>query len=109
MMKCSLGPNARIGGVRPETLWAMERAKEVMWYRGYDCTYTSIIDRKHKKNSLHYVGFAFDFNIRFVASSDIHDIADDLASLLGDDFDIVVNMEQKIIHVEFQPEGGLNL
>lgn len=108
-MRCALGPNARIGGVKPETLWAMERVKEVMWGHGHDCTFTSIMDRQHQRNSLHYVGFAFDFDIRFVAASDIHDIEDDLALSLGDDFDVVVNMGQKIIHVEFQPESGVNL
>ena len=45
-MKCLLGQNARIGGVKPETLWAMERAKEVMWDKGHAIVFTSIMDRK---------------------------------------------------------------
>ena len=108
-MKCLLGQNARIGGVKPETLWAMERAKEVMWDKGHAIVFTSIMDRKHQRNSLHYVGYAFDFDVSLVNVSMVREIEDELTSRLGNDFDVVVNVLHKIIHVEFQPEGGLNL
>lgn len=108
-MRCALGPNARIGGVKPETLWAMERVKEVMWGHGHDCIFTSIMDRQHQKNSLHYVGYAFDFSVSAVNDVDLHDIEDEIEDAIGRDYDIVMNLVQQIIHVEYQPEGGLNL
>jgi hypothetical protein len=106
---CSLEGRARINGVKPETVWAMERAKEVMYARGYPCYFVSVTDGEHQDRSLHYVGQAFDFAIVDIPPDEVSEIKADLEDAMGVEFDIVPNIPRKIIHVEFQPEKGLNL
>ena len=106
---CSLEGRARINGIKPEAAWAMERAREVMYARGYPCFFVSVTDGEHQAKSLHYIGHAFDFAIVNISLDEVSEIKADLEEALGVEFDVVPNTPRKIIHVEFQPERGLNL
>lgn len=77
-------------------------------------TITSVNEGKHKPNSLHYTGHAFDIRTRdvdplmdvdFIGMSKngmIKYLANILQTRLGKDFDVVV--EPTHIHVEYDPK-----
>ena len=77
----------KLVGIRPETVIGITAAKWAYEKAGAVLTVTSIVDGKHSRGSLHYVGYAFDCRIR---------------DLSPDQLDIVV--EDDHIHVEYQPK-----
>lgn len=98
-----------IRGMRPELVLAMHIADQVWVEHGSEqCVVTSVTDGSHSRNSLHYVGLAFD--LRIWAWKDdaaaVQGAAVDLQGRLGDSFDVVV--ESSHVHVEYQPEDAVN-
>ena len=92
-------------GIQPETVlgilscfsvWASQLPK-------YDFILTSITDGKHSKNSLHYVGYAFDVRTRHLSHNQTKAITEALAKHLGSEFDTVLH-ENSHLHIEYQPE-----
>lgn len=80
--------------VQPQTIWAMERAREVYASRGLNCVYTSIwrpqIDGERR--SLHPLGLAFDTDTDHDISAAIWGLmADELATILGDEYDVLAH------------------
>ena len=75
--------------------------REVYRDFGAECVLTSGIDGKHREDSLHYSGQAFDFRTRNVPAADLAHLVATLAQALGDEFDVV--LEETHLHVEFDP------
>ena len=96
-----------INGVKPEIIHAMHVAKDVWAAFNKDFTVTSVTDGKHGVNSLHYVGYAFDSRFTNLTDSQRIKAKEMLVKALGDEYDIV--MEADHLHLEYQPERGMNL
>ena len=98
-------------GIQPETIMGMLIAETVLREMGFNFTATSITDGKHRANSLHYAGLAFDVR----TWSDMHgnqlhedvkqELARQLRKALGDEWDVVV--EATHIHCEFHPKEAV--
>lgn len=90
-------------GLRPETFYAIERAKEVFAELGYPVTtLTAGVDGSHSNGSLHYVGCAVDFRTRHIEIDKLPALRAELGRRLGAEYDVV--LEKDHIHVEFQPK-----
>ena len=98
---------ASVMGVKPETVIGIIVANSVYRQHGVNMVMTCGTDSKHSKNSLHYCGLAFDIRINGIPGYKIEKIVHDLTESLGDEFDVV--LERNHIHVEYQPEKGINL
>jgi len=95
--------------LQPQTVWAMERAREVFASRGLNCIYTSIYRQQveGEKFSLHPLGRAFDCDTDHDISVAVWGvIADELAVILGDEFDVLAHDAGSgfHIHAEFDPK-----
>ena len=96
----------RIGGLRPEMLFAIVAVNEVCRDAGVDCVVTSASEGTHNEGSLHFVGQAVDFRTRDMAEPLRGLFADNVQGRLGYDYDVV--LEKTHLHVEFQPTRGIN-
>lgn len=96
----------RLHGLRPEMLVVLLVAFQLFELkRGVDTIITSGIDGVHSWGSLHYNGLALDFRTHHI--TDPHAVVRDMADMLGNDYDVVLEAEGKPnahIHVEFQPK-----
>lgn len=99
-----LKPGVRAQGIRPELLLALLAAQPLYAAAGAPLVVTSIIDGTHRRGSLHYAGQALDLRARDFAPSERRRIRDGLAEALGDDFDVVLEVDH--LHVECQPKGS---
>lgn len=91
-------------GMQPELVPAIIVANEVYAELGYRCVITSVVDSKHSRTSLHYVGFALDLRTRDVPVEKHQAICAEIAARLGPQYDVV--LESNHIHIEFQPKVG---
>jgi len=95
-----LKPGVRILGVKTEILIAIivtERA-----FRPNELVITSITEGSHVRGSEHYTGNAFDCRIRDMSEVRAKEIAHQIGSNLGADFDVI--METDHMHIEFDPK-----
>lgn len=102
-MGISIKKNAgvRACGVKPELLLGLEVAGSFYERQGLEeMVITSLVDGKHKRGSLHYVGYAADLRIWNI--EDTQAFRDALARELGSDFDLV--LESDHLHLEYQPK-----
>ena len=95
-------PGVRIFGIRPELVLAFHIADKIFEKYGIELVITSVIDGKHSKGSLHYIGAAGDMRTRDASEAVSRSITRDLKEALGDDFDVI--FEGNHIHMEFQPK-----
>src|SRR3990167_7004482 len=100
----SLKGGVRILGLRPELLFAIERAGEVWAEEGLDLTVTSVMEGKHGSGRLPYVGPAFDARISDIPPEKRAGLKAALALVLGPDFDVVLEADH--MHIEFQPKAA---
>jgi len=73
-------------------------------YCGYRATVTSIYDGVRNAESLHLKYRAVDFRTRNMPLPDQFNIQELIASVLGEDFDVV--LESDHLHVEYDPFRG---
>lgn len=90
---------------RPEIEYARRVVARVWTAHGYSLTVTSGLDSTHKAESLHYVGLAEDYRTRDVAPSDLQGMINEVRSILGSDYDVILETDH--LHVEYDP-GGMN-
>ena len=102
----SLKAGVRITGMRPEILLAAVAAMEVYKAAGHDLMITACVDGRHMTGSLHYAGAAIDLRTRDVAPADVPKLIAQIKSCLGDDFDVLLEVDH--IHIEFQPKQAIN-
>lgn len=97
--------------LRPETLDAMLKVSalyEQEGIKGSRAVVTSIMDGKHKTNSKHYIGWAFDCRTwnkdisGQMSDEDKEALAQKIREKLGRNYDVVV--EPTHIHVEYDPD-----
>ena len=91
----------RITGIQPEIVLAISIADSI--YRSYRevLAVTSLLDGKHMRASLHYVGAAVDVGIPV---TDVSAVVLALRAALGENYDVVLETDH--IHIEFQPKIG---
>lgn len=90
----------RLHGIRPEMVLALVIADQVYERLDHELVVTSVIDGKHSRTSLHYVGAASDLRL---PGGDGIVVRDRIAHCLGPDYDVV--LEDDHIHIEWQPKG----
>ena len=75
---------------------------------GVECIVTSIHDKGHGKNSLHFSGNAVDFRTHNVPRSQLDGLVQRVRKNIGCDFDVILeflNEANEHLHVEYQPES----
>lgn len=89
--------------LHPTMAWAVALPIIFEIYRDFDASpvVTSGVDGVHRPDSLHYRGHALDFRTRHVQPDDRMALTAALAAALGDEFDVVLEVDH--IHIEFQP------
>ena len=98
---------ASIAGARPEVAIAMTITMLLFYSMGLIWKLSSCVEGRHGRNSLHFVGLAFDISTNDIDPS-IHDsITSTLRTALGDEFDVVYEGHKNHWHIEFQPEQRL--
>lgn len=97
-----LKPDISIAGVKPETVIGMMVAQSVCATMGYEFCITSVAEGKHRADSRHYMGLAFDMRTRHMKPNDVAIFRDELARRLGPDWDVVI--EATHLHIEFDPK-----
>jgi hypothetical protein len=90
--------SVKLLGLKSETILAILVAQEVYDDRGFKLVITSVVDGKHRINSLHYAGYAIDIRL---PPSNVSEVVAELKEGLGDEFDVV--LESDHIHIEYQP------
>lgn len=75
-------------------------AEKVYKKRKKTLVVTSGLEGTHSAGSLHYYGFALDFRTRFFTPAQKKEVAKELQTLLGSDYDVV--LEGNHLHVEYQ-------
>lgn len=102
-----LKKGVRVAGLRGESLVAILAANDLCQERGIELVLTSVCEGGHQPGSRHFLGLGFDLRIRDMPEEFHKDFRDELAGRLGDDYDVM--LEKDHIHVEFDPEKGVNL
>ena len=99
-MRTKQGVSVR--GVAPELVFASLICESVFNEAGQKFTLTSVCDGRHKVNSLHYVGKAFDIRVYDLRGISSYVMASRLQEALGSEFQVIVEPDH--IHVEFDLE-----
>lgn len=97
MIKLKKG--VRLHGLRPELLLAIIIAEGIYENANESLVITSVIDGKHMRASIHYVGGAVDFRL---PTSNEDRMRQRIAADVGGDFDVV--LEKTHLHIEWQPK-----
>ena len=91
-----------------DAIWKAIDSVEFIWRKwGADPWVTSLLDGRHRRGSLHYVGMAADFRSRDLPEAHKEEIVSELASDLGADYDVILESRgrpNEHIHVEYQPK-----
>lgn len=98
-MQCKIGVYP--AQLQTETLFAMLLCEDVLKSTGHDLIITSISDGLHKKDSLHYDGFAFDLRINHLRGISSCELRDRLQRALPFVYQVI--LEPSHIHVEYDP------
>lgn len=93
---------ASMAGIKPESVIGMLVALSLFNELEQPFELSSGLEGKHGRNSLHFVGLAFDISARSIDPLAHGDITRHLVDRLGDEFDVVY--ERSHWHIEFQPE-----
>lgn len=100
-------PGVLLYGIRPEMVIVDGIVQQIFEGMGFGCVRTSIVGKKHKKNSLHPVGYAVDYRTKHLNSKTIADsIHEELKKALPC-CDILLEywgQEQSHFHIEFDPK-----
>ena len=104
MFKIKKGVN--ITGLCSEVILVAMVSNEVYRELDRECVITCGVEGKHRKNSKHYVGMALDLRTRHLSQQQVTWVAKTLNAKLNGDYDVVVHRTH--IHVEFDPELGVN-
>lgn len=96
----SLKPGVRIHGIMPEIVFAIMVADQVYAVLKHDLVVTSVIDGKHMRASIHYIGGAVDLRL---PGDDGTAARNQISRRLGRDYDVI--LESNHIHIEWQPKG----
>jgi len=93
----------RIFGMRPELVLGLQSMDDVFRESGEELVITSVIDGKHSRASLHYVGQAADIRTRNINREKLEGLVLKCRINLGPDFDLII--ESNHLHLEFQPKN----
>jgi len=93
---------ASISGLRPEAVLGAVITMFLFQELGFNWILSCGVEGRHSRNSLHFVGLAFDLSFGDIDEKYWADITQALRLALGDEFDVV--QEGDHWHIEFQPE-----
>ncbi len=91
-------PGVKASGLKPEILLAIQEAREVYRDFGAPLIVTSLLDGRHRTNSLHYKGLAVDLRTRNLDERVRAVVAEKISKALGLEYDVV--LERDHIHIE---------
>ena len=89
----------KVNGIKPEMVLAIMVVNNII----PGATITSVVDGKHSRTSLHYVGYAIDVRTRDIEPSVQTEYVRQIKVALTDEYDVI--LESDHIHIEFQPKG----
>lgn len=92
----------KLEGAQWQVFHAAIITENVLKSFGAELVITSVNDGKHKTNSLHYKGLAFDCRSRDLAPQFQAHARDELKKRLGKDYDVV--LEKDHFHIEYDPK-----
>jgi len=100
--------SVELTGIKPELVLAIMVVRDAFVMEGLDTVVTSVVDSKHSRQSLHYVGYAVDFRISqdFGEQTASH-FAQSIRGKLTPEFDVVLEWGDGTaphLHVEYQPK-----
>lgn len=88
-------------GTRSETLIAISVLAGIFGKLGKEFIITSLLDGKHMRNSLHYVGLAVDVRTRDLDDAQKQALLTEAKEELEPFYDVL--LEEDHLHVEFDP------
>ena len=98
----------KLNGIKPECCIAICICENVFAIYGGNCFISSVVEGKHSRTSLHYVGFAFDISLDDFHHKDTPaEIREIIATRLTDEYDVILEWTDSVndhIHIEFQPK-----
>ena len=94
---------ASIAGIQPETVLGIQVCSSLCLEHGLRFVLTSGTDGKHSRNSLHYVGYAFDARIKDWTPEEVEWYLTHAKDRLGKEWDILLHAGSHVHH-EYQPE-----
>jgi len=97
-------PGVKLQGLQPEMLIAVVVCRDICGHFGVDAVITSARDGIHGKGSRHRIGMAIDLRIRDLKTDQPQDVTRKIGEALGEEFDVVLEMEKHHIHIEFDPD-----
>lgn len=93
--------SVKMSNVHPKIYWAMSVVAEIYADVDTEMVITSCRDA-HPPTSLHYHGKAFDIRIwNLPKSVKLPQLTGRIASALGDEFDVVLELAKSHIHIEY--------
>ena len=97
-----------INGVKPEIVLAMNIIQHAIFdCSAQPCTFTSIVDGLHGIGSEHYIGHAVDIRTNHMSVELRSLVTRTIRERLTVEYQVID--EQDHIHVEFDPQKGINL
>jgi len=88
-----------LNNVHYKIYWAISIVAQLYENANSELVLTSVRDSKHRvKNSLHYIGKAFDCRI-WNYHQNLNNLVQSIKEALGDDFDVI--LEKDHIHIEY--------
>ncbi len=96
--------NVRIGGIKPEMVFAIFVIEGVFFEHGEQFILTSVVDGVHGKVSYHKAGFAIDFKL---PTNDKDIILGKCQARIGPEFDIVFESDHGHAEFDVRRQGEL--
>lgn len=93
-----------IAGLNIRMRPALIHAEVIAKRHGQELIITCGMEGCHSAGSLHYYGYAFDMRSRFWGKEEIQEVAQEIRTALGKDYDVVVESDH--IHIEYDPQWG---
>lgn len=80
----------------------LKHADKIWRKYGQELVVTSARDGIHSAGSLHYYGRAVDLRTRYFSEGTLNEVVEELRSVLGEDYDVIVHSTHA--HIEFDPK-----
>ena len=102
MIKMKKG--VRLNGIQPELAAIFPIIDKAYDAVGKNAVITSLLDGRHSRTSLHYVGYAMDLRTKHLTPKEVQVVYDHIRTALTNEFDVLSETSPPHFHIEFQPK-----
>ena len=102
MIKMKKG--VRLNGIQPELAAIFPIIDKAYDAVGKNAVITSLLDGRHSRTSLHYVGYAMDLRTKHLTPKEVQVVYDHIRTALTNEFDVLSESSPPHFHIEFQPK-----